>query len=197
VLQEMEFERVGGTKTIMVDVRILAASNRRLKEDVDNGIFREDLFYRLNVVNIEVPPLKDRVDDIPFLVAHFVEKFRPSKQRKIELAPEVWKALYSYGWPGNIRELENTIERAVVMDSRGVILLEDLPEEISGRKEEVDLDKFIPLNAPLQKTLEQIEENLIRRALGHCSNVQSHAAEMLGITKSLMQHKIKKYNIAV
>jgi two-component system NtrC family response regulator len=109
VLQEMEFERVGGTKTIKVDVRILAASNRRLKEDVDNGTFREDLFYRLNVVHIEVPPLKERVEDIPFLVAHFVEKFRSSDKRKIELAPEVWKALYTYPWPGNIRELENTI----------------------------------------------------------------------------------------
>jgi len=94
VPQEMEFERVGGTKTIKVDVRILAASNRRLKEDVDNGIFREDLFYRLNVVHIEVPPLKERVEDIPFLVAHFVDKFRPSKNRKIELDPEVWKGLW-------------------------------------------------------------------------------------------------------
>lgn len=196
VLQEMEFERVGGTKTIKVDVRILAASNRRLKEDVDKGIFREDLFYRLNVVHIEVPQLKERVEDIPFLVAHFVEKFRSSK-KKIELAPEVWKALYSYPWPGNIRELENTIERAVVLDSGGLIGLEDLPEEISGRQEELEIDRFIPLEAPLQKTLEQIEESLIRRALKQCNNVQSHAAETLSITKSLIQHKMKKYNIAV
>jgi len=197
VLQEMEFERVGGTKTIKVDVRILAASNRRLKEDVENGIFREDLFYRLNVVHIEVPPLKERVEDIPFLVAHFVEKFRPPNNRKIELDPEVWKALYSYGWPGNIRELENTIERAVVMDSSGVIHLGDLPDEISGSQEELDLDRFIPVNARLQKTLETIEENLIRRSLSYCNNVQSHAAEMLGITKSHMQHKMKKYNIVI
>jgi len=197
VLQEMEFERVGGTKTIKVDVRILAASNRKLKEDVENGIFREDLFYRLNVVHIEVTPLKERVEDIPFLVAHFVEKFRPSNNKKIELDPEVWKALYRYGWPGNIRELENTIERAVVMDSSGLIRLEDLPDEISGSQEELDLDRFIPVNVPLQKTLETIEENLIRRSLSHCNNVQSHAAEMLGITKSHMQHKMKKYNIVI
>lgn len=197
VLQEMEFERVGGTKTIKVDVRILAASNRRLKEDVDKGIFREDLFYRLNVVHIEVPSLRERVEDIPFLIAHFIDKFRSPKGRKIELAPEVWKALYNYGWPGNIRELENTIERAVVLNSDGLIRLEDLPEEISGRQEDVEIDRFIPLNAPLQKTLEQIEENLIRRALRECNNVQSHAAEMLSITKSLIQHKMKKYNIVV
>jgi two-component system NtrC family response regulator len=197
VLQEMEFERVGGTKTIKVDVRILAASNRRLKEDVDKGIFREDLFYRLNVVHIEVPPLKERVEDIPFLVAHFVQKFRSSNKKKIELAPEVWKALYSYPWPGNIRELENTIERTVVLDSGGLIGLQDLPEEISGRQGELEIDRFIPLEAPLQKTLEQIEESLIRRALKRCNNVQSHAAETLSITKSLIQHKMKKYNITV
>jgi two-component system NtrC family response regulator len=197
VLQEMEFERVGGTKTIKVDVRILAASNRRLKEDVDKGIFREDLFYRLNVVHMEVPSLRERVEDIPFLVAHFIDKFRSPKDRKIELAPEAWKVLYNYSWPGNIRELENTIERAVVLNSDGLIRLEDLPEEISGREEDVEIDRFIPLNAPLQKTLEQIEAGLIRRALRECNNVQSHAAEMLSITKSLIQHKMKKYNIVV
>jgi two-component system NtrC family response regulator len=197
VLQEMEFERVGGIKTIKVDVRILAASNRRLKEDVDKGIFREDLFYRLNVVHMEVPSLRERVEDIPFLVAHFIDKFRSPKDRKIELAPEVWKALYNYSWPGNIRELENTVERAVVLNSDGLIRLEDLPEEISGREEDVEIDRFIPLNAPLQKTLEQIEAGLIRRALRECNNVQSHAAEMLSITKSLIQHKMKKYNIVV
>jgi two-component system NtrC family response regulator len=197
VLQEMEFERVGGTKTIKVDVRILTASNRKLKEDIDRGIFREDLFYRLNVVQIEVPPLKDRIEDLPFLTAHFIEKFQPSKKKKIELAPAVWKALYNYSWPGNIRELENTIERAVVMNSDGLISIEDLPDEFSEKQEEINVDRFIPLNAPLQKTLEQIEKHLIRRSLKQCNNVQSHAAEMLGITKSLIQHKMKKYNIVV
>jgi len=197
VLQEMEFERVGGTKTIKVDVRILAASNRKLKEDVDRGIFREDLFYRLNVVQIEVPPLKERIEDLPFLVAHFIEKLQSSKKKKIELASEVWKVLYSYSWPGNIRELENTIERAVVMNSDGLISIEDLPDEFSGKQEELNVDRFIPLNAPLQKTLEQIEEKLIRRSLKQCNNVQSHAAEMLSITKSLIQHKMKKYNIVI
>jgi len=197
VLQEMEFERVGGTKTIKVDVRILTASNRKLKEDIDRGIFREDLFYRLNVVQIEVPPLKDRIEDLPFLTAHFIEKFQSSKKKKIELAPEAWKALYNYSWPGNIRELENTIERAVVMNSDGLVSIEDLPDEFSGKQEEINIDRFIPLNAPLQKTLEQMEEHLIRRSLKQCNNVQSHAAEMLGITKSLIQHKMKKYNIVV
>ncbi len=196
VLQEMEFERVGGTKTIKVDVRILAASNRRLKEDVDKGIFREDLFYRLNVVHIEVPQLKERVEDIPFLVAHFVEKFRSSNKKKIELAPEVWKALYSYPWPGNIRELENTIERAMVMSSDENITLKDLPDDVISEKEQaIDLDRIVPLNLALAQALDQIEERLISRALKHSNNVQSRAAEMLGITRHAMHYKMKKYGM--
>ncbi|UCG66340.1 MAG: sigma-54-dependent Fis family transcriptional regulator [Deltaproteobacteria bacterium] len=195
VLQEMELERVGGTKTIKVDVRILAASNRRLKEDVDKGIFREDLFYRLNVVHIEVPQLKERVEDIPFLVAHFVEKFRSSK-KKIELAPEVWKALYSYPWPGNIRELENTMERAMVMSSDENITLKDLPDYVISQEEEtIDLDKIVPVNLALAQALDQIEERLISRALKHSNNVQSRAAEMLGITRHAMHYKMKKYGM--
>jgi two-component system NtrC family response regulator len=198
VLQEMEFERVGGTKTIKVDVRVLSASNRNIKEDVAEGHFREDLFYRLNVINIEVPSLRERTEDIRLLVTHFIEKYRQDEgKKKIELSPEVWKALYSYIWPGNIRELENIIERAVILNSDGLISPEDLPNELSEKQEEVDVDRFIPLDVPLQKTLEQIEEKLIRRALNQCDNVQSHAADMLGITKSLIQHKMKKYNIAV
>jgi two-component system NtrC family response regulator len=194
VLQEMEFERVGGTKTIKVDVRILTASNRKLKEDVDGGIFREDLFYRLNVVQIEVPPLKDRIEDIPFLVAHFLEKFQPSKKGKIELAPEAWKALYGYSWPGNIRELENTIERALVLSSDETLSLGDLPDYLVEKKEEkIDFDKIVPLSLSLAEALEQIEEKLIVRALTCSNNVQSRAAEMLGISRRVMHYKMKKY----
>ncbi len=198
VLQEMEFERVGGTKTIKVDVRVLSASNRNIKEVVAEGNFREDLFYRLNVINIEVPSLRERPEDIRLLVDHFIEKYRQDEgKERIELSPEAWKILYSYSWPGNVRELENVIERAVVLKADRVIGQEDLPAEISEKREEVEVERFIPLDAPLQKTLEQIEEKLIRRALDQCHNVQSHAAEMLGITKSLIQHKMKKYDIAV
>ena len=198
VLQEMEFERVGGTKTIQVDVRVLSASNKNLKEEVVEGRFREDLFYRLNVINIEVPPLRERVEDIRLLVNHFVQKYGQDESKdKIQLSAGAWKALYSYGWPGNVRELENAIERAVVLSSDGQIALEDLPIELSGKQEALDVERFIPLGAPLQTTLEQIEEKLVRRALKQCNNIQSHAAEMLGITKSLIQHKMKKYNIII
>ena len=199
VLQEMEFERVGGTKTITVDVRVVSASNRNLKEDVNRGLFREDLYYRLNVIHIEVPPLRERVEDIRLLVDHFIQKYRQDGgEQKIELSPEAWKAIYNYAWPGNVRELENVIERAVVLNSGGgAIGLNDLPPEFSGKTDALSVNGFIPLDAPLQPTLENIEEKLIRRALRHCNNVQSHAADMLGITKSLIQHKMKKYNISL
>jgi len=196
VLQEMEFERVGGTKSLRVDVRVLSASNRNLKETVAEGRFREDLFYRLNVIHIEVPPLRERPEDIRLLVNHFIDKYkRTSGKEKIELSPEVWKSFYAYPWPGNVRELENVIERAVVLNSEGVIQQRDLPPEFSDEREELDVDRFIPSDVPLQQTLEKIEEKLILRALKQSGNVQSHAAEKLGITKSLIQHKMKKYNI--
>ena len=196
VLQEMEFERVGGTRSLRVDVRVLSASNRNLKETVAEGSFREDLFYRLNVIQIEVPPLRERPEDIRLLVNHFIDKYRrTSGEEKIELSPEVWKAFYAYRWPGNVRELENVIERAVVLNSEGVIHQRDLPAEFSEENIELDVDRFIPSDVPLQETLEKIEEKLIRRALKQSGDVQSHAAERLGITKSLIQHKMKKYNI--
>jgi two-component system NtrC family response regulator len=196
VLQEMEFERVGGTKTIKVDVRLLAASNRKLKEDVDKGIFREDLFYRLNVVQLEVPALKDRTEDIPLLVAHFVEKFQTSEGKKVELAPEVWKVLYAYRWPGNVRELENTIEGALVMSVDDTITLKDLPAYMLTKEEEgIDFDKIVPQDLTLDKALEHIEEKLIVRALKSSDNVQSRAAEMLGISRHSMHYKMKKYGM--
>jgi two-component system NtrC family response regulator len=198
VLQEMNFERVGGTKTIEVDVRVLSASNRNLREDVDDGRFREDLFYRLNVIQIEAPPLREKPDDIPLLVRHFIEKYRgEGEECRIELSAEAWKALYGYSWPGNVRELENAIERAVVLNTNGVIEVEDLPEALAHSQMDLDVDRFVPVNMPLSDVMETIEEKLIRRALSQCNNVQAHAAKMLGITKSLIQHKMKKYHIQI
>ena len=198
VLQEMEFERVGGTRTIDVDVRILSASNKDLKDDVATGRFREDLYYRLNVIHIEVPSLRERGEDIRLLVKHFINKYLgDDRDEKPNLSPEAWKILFNHNWPGNIRELENVIERAVVLNSGDLITPEDLPGYLLEGDDEINIEKFIPAGAPLQKTLEQIEEQLIRRALKNCNNVQSHAADMIGITKSLFQHKMKKYNISI
>ena len=197
VLQEMEFERVGGTKTIKVDVRVVSASNRPMKESMAEGSFREDLFYRLNVIQIEVPPLRERVDDIPLLVKHFIEKYREDEGgEKIELSPEVWKAIYNYPWPGNVRELENVIERAVVLSSQGKITLQDIPVSLLEEKqEELDLNKIVPLGLSLPEALEQLEEKLIRRALSYSDQVQSKAAELLGISRHVMHYKMKKFGL--
>jgi len=198
VLQEMEFERVGGTRTIKVDVRVLSASNRNIKEDVAKGVFREDLYYRLNVIHIDAPSLQERTDDIPLLVKHFIEKFQEGDHRKkIELRHEVWKALYTHPWPGNVRELENVIERAMVLHTGGVITVDDLPGTLVDTKTEFDVERFVPSHIPLPKAMEEIEERLVRRALTQSNNVQTHAAISLGITKSLIQHKMKKYNITL
>ena len=198
VLQEMEFERVGGVRTIKVDVRVVAASNRDLKEEVEAGRFREDLFYRLNVVHLHLPPLRQRQEDIPLLAAHFIKKYVQENLRdKTRITPEALKVLIQYAWPGNVRELENVMERAVILCSNNVISPQDLPAELAPAPAEsrLDVDRFIPLNTPLPEALDAIEEQMIRRALEKSGQVQVRAAELLGITKSLLQYKLKKYHL--
>jgi two-component system NtrC family response regulator len=199
VLQEMEFERVGGNRTMKVDVRVLAATNRDLKQEVDEGRFREDLFYRLNVVHLHVPPLRQRPEDIPLLAVHFVKKYVQENVRsKIRLTPEALKVLVQYPWPGNVRELENVMERAVILCSNNLITPEDLPGGLApaaASEAKLDIDRFVPLHTPLPEALEAIEEQMIRRALEKSNQVQVRAAELLGITKSLLQYKLKKYHL--
>jgi two-component system NtrC family response regulator len=198
ILQEMEFERVGGTRTIKVDVRVVAASNRDLKEEVEAGRFREDLFYRLNVVHLQLPPLRQRPEDIPRLATHFISKYvRENLRDKTRITPEALKVLVQYGWPGNVRELENVMERAVILCSNNVITPQDLPAELAPKASEsrLEIDHFIPLHTPLPDALDSIEEQMIRRALEKSGQVQVRAAELLGITKSLFQYKLKKYHL--
>ncbi|MFZ5451043.1 MAG: sigma-54-dependent transcriptional regulator [Thermodesulfobacteriota bacterium] len=198
VLQEMEFERVGGAKTIKVDVRMVAASNRDLKEEVEAGRFREDLFYRLNVVHLQMPPLRQRQEDIPLLSAHFMQKYVTENLRgKMRINPEALRLLVQYAWPGNVRELENVMERAVILCHDSLITPQDLPQELAPVSEEtaLDIDRLVPVGIPLPEALERIEEQMIRRALEQSGNVQVRAAEMLGITKSLLQYKLKKYHL--
>jgi two-component system, NtrC family, response regulator len=198
VLQEMEFERVGGTRTIKVDVRVVAASNRDLKEEVENGRFREDLFYRLNVVHLHLPPMRQRQEDIPLLATHFISKYVQENLRdKTRITPEALKVLVQYAWPGNVRELENVMERAVILCSNSVISPQDLPAELipTSSESQLDIDRFIPLHTPLPEALDSIEEKMIRRALEKSGQVQVRAAEILGITKSLLQYKLKKYHL--
>jgi two-component system NtrC family response regulator len=200
VLQEMEFERVGGVKTIKVDVRVVAATNKELKEEVEAGRFREDLFYRLNVVHLSIPPLRQRVEDIPVLAAHFLRKYAQENARgEVRISPEALAALSRYAWPGNVRELENVMERAVILCNRNLITPQDLPADLVGAPAEtpMDIGQMVPFSIPLPEALERIEEQMIRRALEQAGNVQVRAAELLGITKSLLQYKLKKYHLTI
>ena len=202
VLQERSFERVGGNQTLHVDVRIIAATNKDIREEVDRGNFREDLYYRLNVLHIHLPPLRERADDIPMLAAHFVGKFsRELNKPKLEIAPETVRFLTTLPWEGNIRELENTIERAAILCSGDLILPEDVqPDRVSDKDgmqwlDGFDVEQAIPANTPLPDVLDGIEKKMVLTALERADNVQTKAAEALGITKSLLQYKMKKHGL--
>ena len=200
VLQEKVFERVGGVRTISVDIRIIAATNKDLKREMMDNRFREDLYYRLNVVHIVLPPLKDRKEDIRLLVNHFIKKY--ASERKAE-APitgvdqQVDRLFYDYNWPGNIRELENVIERVMILCAGETIRVQDLPKGFKDSVYNTLHLEGIPANAKLYDTLAMIERTMIERALKMSNNVQSHAAELLGIGKSGLNQKIKKYNLEV
>jgi len=197
VLQEQEFQRVGGNKDIKVDVRIIAATNKDLRAEVDGGRFRADLFFRLNVVSIHVPPLRERREDISVLVAHFLNKFGEKLGRPIrDVDPDLISALYRYSWPGNVRELENVIERALVLSRGSTITRDDLPPEMrESRGLEVGLETLISGEGGLAETLDALEERMIHQALKKAGNVQAQAAKTLGISRSNLQYKMKKYGL--
>ncbi len=202
VLQDKSLERVGGTRTLSVDVRIISATNRDLKEEVQQGRFREDLFYRLNVIHVALPPLRERMDDLVLLVDHFLKKYALNLNREqLDISPEAMRLLMTLPWEGNVRELENTIERAAILCNNNVIEAEDVqPESVSVDKDaqwsqDIDLLNFIPDSVELNDVLYTIEERLLNRALEKTGHVQARAAEQLGITKSLLQYKMKKYGI--
>ena len=200
VLQEKTFERVGGIKPISVDIRIIAATNKVLKQEVGHARFREDLFYRLNVVHITLPRLRQRVEDIHLLVNHFIEKYADERKLNIPvkgIEQEVERIFYDYGWPGNIRELENVIERAMILCPDEIIKVSDLPK---GFKDNVYDDQYlegIPANSKLYETLALVEKKMIRRAMKLTNNVQSNAARLLGIGKSGFSKKMKKYKMDI
>jgi len=194
VLQEGEFERVGGTETIKVDVRIIAATNRNLEEMMRKGEFRQDLYYRLNVIPLEVPPLRERKDDIPLLVTHFIEKFSKQFNKEIEAIDEdAMRSLQNYSWPGNIRELENLIERAVVLNKTGRLTIKDFPEYVVHQ--EISSDIELDEDSSLTDMVDNFEKQLILKALRENNFNKLRTAEKLGIHRSTFMSKLKKYGI--
>jgi two-component system NtrC family response regulator len=200
VLQEKNFERVGGVRPIAVNIRIIAATNKNLKEEMANGRFREDLYYRLNVVHIALPALKQRREDIQPLVNHFLEKYAFERQHTVPVKgidQEVQRLFDEYSWPGNVRELENLIERVLILCPGDIIRASDLPQGFRDNVYNTLHLDGIPANAGLYETLAMVEKTLIERALKMADNVQSHAAAMLGIGKSGLNQKIKKYRLDI
>ena len=189
-LQEREFQRLGGNQTIQADVRIISATNRNLEERVKEGAFRDDLYYRLNVVSMTVPPLRDRRGDIPLLIEYFTKQFSSENDKEVDgLSSEAMDTLLKYDYPGNVRELENIIERAVVIARDHVISIKDLPfqdispDHFAGHKE----------GGVLKDEIESLERTRIEQALDETGNNQTRAAELLGITERTLRYKLKKY----
>lgn len=190
VLQEKQFERVGGEKTLKIDTRIISATNRDLQEEINKGAFREDLFYRLNVVHIEVPPLRERKDDIPILSAAFLKEFNEENGKEIEgFSPKARATLSNYSWPGNIRELRNCIESSVVLSKGTIIDLQDLPEHVASTSGEDQV------SLPLGISMKDAERTLISATLHHCGGNKTKASDILGIGRKTLHRKIQEYGI--
>lgn len=198
VLQEKKFERVGGTKTIHVDVRIIAATNKNLTTAINKGKFREDLYYRLNVIPMKVPPLKQRKSDIPLLIDHFLKKFQKGAEKKITaFSPEAMDAMLKYDWPGNVREVENVIKRLTILCDDEVVTVDDLPEHIphKGRAVRVVEEDFLEKGVTLHDAVEDYEKRLILGALERSDWVKTKAAKLLNINRTTLVEKIKKQNL--
>jgi len=191
VLQERQFERVGGTRPIRVDIRLIAATNKDLEKSIQSGTFREDLFYRLNVVSLTMPPLRDRREDIPLLARYFVEKFAKKSNRPVSgISTEARECLVHYDWPGNVRELENAIERAMVLGSTELILPEDLPETV--------LEGESLASVPITKYYEAIHDakkQFILKALEQTKGNYTEAAKLLGVHPNNLHRLMRQVNL--
>ena len=201
VLQEREFERLGGTKTLKVDVRVIAATNQDLRAALEQGTFREDLYYRLNVVPISIPPLREHKEDIPYLVDHFLARFaRESGKRITGLTPAAMTVLMDFHWPGNIRELENIIERAVALSSATMLDVGDIRLDVGpggtavGGPGGAGGDASAPFLPP-GMTLEQYEDEIIKEALRRANGNKSQAARMLGLSRNAFRYRLSKLGV--
>ena len=193
-LQEKDFQRVGGNENIKVDVRVIAATNRHLTERIAQGHFREDLYYRLNMVSIQLPALMEREDDIAELASAFVQKYNREIQKNVRLAPEVIALLKRHPWPGNVRELENVIAQAVILTDHDVIEAKHLPRELSGEMHEVSLSSD-ERKVSISTKLDAIESEVIRKALVEVNWNQTKAALKLGLKRTSLQYKMQKYGL--
>jgi two-component system response regulator HydG len=193
VLQEREFEPIGSTQTIKVDTRVIAATNKNLEEEIKQGRFREDLFYRINVVTIKVPPLRERHDDIPLLADFFLKRFAEKNRRVIKgFTPRAMDLLMRYDWAGNARELENIVERAVIMARGDMITPMEFPENLKELDQEL---KEARIDIAAGRSLKEIEKEMILRTLEETEGNRTHAANILGISRRTLQLKLKEYGI--
>ncbi len=196
VLQDREFERLGGTKTLKVDVRVVAATNQDLRAALEQGSFREDLYYRLNVVPINIPPLRERKEDIPYLVDHFIERFvRESGKPLRGITPAAQRLLMEFHWPGNVRELENIIERAVALSSGEVIDVADIRLDLSPVKPSAAASANAGAFPPAGLTLEQFEDEIVKEALRRAGGNKSQAARLLGLSRNALRYRLSKMGV--
>ncbi len=196
LIEEKSFKRVGGLKDIKVNVRIIAATNQKLREKVEKSLFREDLYYRLKVIPLDMPPLRERREDIPLLINHFIDTFNKEYRKNVQgVSPEALKLLINYNWPGNVRELRNLIERAVILENKKFITPEDLPREIMPcfPLETPSGDEFALPEKGID--LDQLEKNLILQALTRTKGNKTQAARLLSISRDVLRYRIKKYNL--
>ena len=198
VIQEKQFERIGGVKTISADVRIIAATNQNLEKMVAEKRFREDLYYRINVIPIFLPPLRERGLDIAILANHFLKKFSQMKKKSVQrFTTEGMNALLAYAWPGNVRELENLVEMLVVMKEAGDIDVWDLPEKVGRRKGEASTVyhvEFPEEGVDFNKMVVQFEKDLLEKALDKCGGVKNQAAKLLNLNRTTLVEKLKRFD---
>jgi len=202
-LEEKAFRRVGGTNDLHVDVRIVAATNRNLEQAVRDGAFREDLYYRLMVIPVEIPPLRDRVEDIPLLITHFIDRFNREFRKKTHgLTPAAMQCCEHYDWPGNVRELRNVIERAMILENKELLDVQDLPQSIRATFENLgDAGLRAITDAPAFELpdggygLREMEELMVRQALEKAAGNQSRAAKLLDISRDSLRYKMRKFGM--
>src|SRR5580698_1793932 len=193
VLQDREFERLGGTKTLKVDVRLVAATNRDLRAALEEGTFREDLYYRLNVVSIDIPPLREHKEDIPALANFFLDRYAKESGKALQgISPQAMKLLMDYHWPGNVRELQNVLERAVTLSSGSTLDVYDIHIDNAPRRAPADSAAALPNGM----TLEQWEEEMLREALRRANGNKSQAARALGLSRNALRYRLSKMGVS-